>query len=157
LQLTLALDFLPALRARAELVITKPQLRDFFLAALAERQSWFDGLNAACLVHEDLHAFNLLFHHSANGWQLSTILDFDKAWAGSSESDLAKLEFWRGMVHPQFWEAYKRIATIQEGYQQRKALYQLLWCLEYAEPTELHLNDTQTVCRLLGIPAIQNF
>lgn len=151
LNLSPGLELLEALQARAKLIIKNPINLDFFLETLEKRKDWFLGEVCPSLVHEDLHAYNLLFHHSADGWELTTILDFDKAWAGPSGSDLARLEFWRGMMHPRFWEAYTPVSPLPQGYPQQKALYQLLWCLEYAEPSEQHLKDTQEICRLLGI------
>ncbi len=152
-----ALNLFSAIQARAGRIIENPAHRDTFLETLEHRRDWFAGEAIASLVHEDLHAYNLLFHREADGWKLNTILDFDKAWAGPAESDLARLEFWRGMMAPQFWQAYLASSTLDEGYLERKILYQLLWCLEYGEASEQHFKDTQGLCRILGIPEINLF
>ena len=154
LKLVPGLKLLEALQERARMIIKSIAHRELYLEILEKRRAWFNGEGHSSLVHEDLHAYNLLFQRDTDVWQLATILDFDKAWAGPAESDLARLEFWRGMMHPQFWQAYLTISQVDEGYSERRALYQLLWCLEYAEATEQHLQDTQAVCRLLGIPEI---
>ncbi len=82
------------------------------------------------------------------------MLDFDKAWAGCGESDLARLELWRGMTGDGFWQGYTSLLPIPAGYADRRPLYQLLWCLEYARPTPEHIADTAAVCATLGIPPI---
>jgi len=88
---------------------------------------------------------------------LVAILDFDSAWAGNRESDLARLELWDGMVGAGFWEAYKQRHDVSEGYHQRCLVHQLMWCLEYARTTPRHLADTQRVCAALGIAPIAGF
>ncbi|MEW5871522.1 MAG: aminoglycoside phosphotransferase family protein [Chloroflexota bacterium] len=148
---------LAALRWHAGRIIAGGRSREAFLAALETRAACFELVQRAGLCHEDLHHGNLLFARQAGQWRLSAILDFDKAWAGPPESDLARLEFWRGMTSPDFWAAYRALRAVEQGYPERRPLYQLLWCLEYAETTPQHLNDTRRVCQELGIPAIENF
>jgi hypothetical protein len=70
------------------------------------------------------------------------------------ESDLARLELWRGMMHPSFWHTYAADHRLSELYASRRAMLQLLWCLEYAKPTAQHNADTAAVCAELEIPAI---
>lgn len=157
LNLTPGLGLLEALQERAKQIIKNPTNLDFFLATLEKRKGWFCEAQYPCLVHDDLHAYNLLFHQVETGWELRTILDFEKAWAGSAESDLARLDFWRGMGHEKFWTMYRTVSAVPDGFSQRKALYQLLWCLEYAEPTTQHREDTQSVCQTLGIEDRSDF
>src|SRR5512140_194938 len=104
-----------------------------------------------------LHGHNILFRLEQGEWRLATILDFDKAWAGHSESDLARLEFWRGMMGLEFWpgsdfwpasvfwSTYEQVHRLEPLYAQRRLIYQLFWCLEYARPTPEHLADTRGV------------
>ena len=99
----------------------------------------------------------MLFRQALGRWQLSAILDFDKAWAGHQESDLARLDLWRGMVGKGFWTAYEAVSPVAEKYVQRRPIYQLFWCLEYADPSPKHLADTQGVCKQLGIPSLVHF
>ena len=87
-------------------------------------------------------------------WHLAGVLDFDSAWAGNPESDLARLELWRGMMHPSFWSTYAAEHRVADSYASRRALLQLLWCLEYAHPTREHNAVTAGVCGELGIPPI---
>jgi Ser/Thr protein kinase RdoA (MazF antagonist) len=54
------------------------------------------------VITDDLHGHNILFQYDLGKWRLATILDFDKAWAGHAESDLARLEIWKGMASEAF-------------------------------------------------------
>jgi len=148
-------NFRDALENRTKWSIQNPRLHGIILSLIAEHEALFRGINKARLCHEDLHHQNILFRETGSGWELATILDFEKAWAGHAEIDLARLEFWDGMVGDGFWEGYG--AAFDPGYAQRRLIYQLLWCLEYAAPTERHLRDTQWVCEQLGIPVITDF
>lgn len=148
---------LPALKAHAARIIPNRRMVDLFLAVLDERPEQFSAVPGAGLCHEDLHGANLLFQQSAGQWRLSAVLDFDKAWAGPGESDLARLELWRGMTSPAFWAGYRSIRTVDDGYAQRRPVYQLLWCLEYAQHTSQHLDDTRRVCQELGCEAPVRF
>jgi fructosamine-3-kinase len=84
-------------------------------------------------------------------------LDFDKAWAGHHEIDLAKMALWDGMTGTGFWERYTEVMNMDALYPQRQPFYQLWWCLEYAANTPKHLADTRQLCKLLGLPAIEKF
>ena len=149
--------FAATLAGRARHFIQSERLRDLFLTVLAQRADLFDDVGAPRLCHEDLHEHNILFQHTEGRWHLATILDFDKAWAGHCESDLARLEFWRGMMAPEFWETYASVHTLDPRYPPRRLVYQLLWCLEYAEPTAVHLADTRRVCTALGLEPLEHF
>ena len=104
------------------------------------------------MCHEDLHQHNILFERRENGWRLATILDFDKAWAGHGESDLARLALWRGMSHEALWKAYQALHAREAGWEERRLIYQLLWCLEFARETPEHLADTRRLSQQLGVP-----
>jgi aminoglycoside phosphotransferase (APT) family kinase protein len=147
---------LSALRRRALKLIRSPRLQYAFLVALEQRSDCFERVAESRLCHEDLHGYNILFAHLAGEWRLATILDFDKAWAGPPETDLARLELWKGMTSPDFWAAYRLYRSLEDGYVQRRPVYQLLWCLEYASQTQEHLIDTQRVCQELGIPVLHS-
>jgi Ser/Thr protein kinase RdoA (MazF antagonist) len=142
-----------ALAAHARRIIRTPQLQALFLEALAARADLFRGLGPPCLCHEDLHGANLLFQPQEGRWRLAGILDFDKAWAGFHESDLARMAFWTGMTGASFWTAYEAEAPLAPDFEDRKALYQLLWCLEVAWDTPKHRADTASLCGVLGFPA----
>jgi fructosamine-3-kinase len=150
-------SYLAALTERARLRIVKPGLADLFLHVVDERRELFSDVSNACLCHEDLHKFNILFQRVQGNWRLATILDFDKAWAGHQESDLARLELWTGMVGEGFWSAYETFSPVSAAYVQRRPIYQLFWCLEYAQPSPKHIADTQQICKLLGIPLLTHF
>ena len=144
-------SFQGALADRAKLIIESPRSLDLFLFVLDRDNHLFKDVDQARLCHEDLHRYNILFEQNREGWQLKTILDFDKAWAGHSESDLARLTFWTGMTSPEFWAAYQRLHHIDDGFRERQIIYQLLWCLEYARSDAGHLADTRRICESLGI------
>lgn len=147
---------LAAIKRRAGILIHSPRLRDLFFVALEQRSALFEKVEESRLCHEDLHGYNILFNQQAGAWRLATILDFDKAWAGHVETDLARMEIWRGMTSPDFWTAYRVYYHPDEDYHHRRPVYQLLWCLEYARPTREHLADTQDVCRELGLPVLES-
>ena len=93
---------------------------------LAEQKILFTDINQTSLCHEDLHDHNILFQYRRGGWHLATILDFDKPWAGYHEIDLARMEFWRGMLSEEFWKAYKASYCLEPQYELRRPIYQLL-------------------------------
>lgn len=144
-----------ALRERARARITAEPLRELFFAALEQRAGLFDP-SAPVLDHEDLHQHNILFRQTGSSWSLAAILDFDKAWAGSAESDLARMDLWN-MTGDFFYDGYTSILPVPSGYAGRRALYQFFWCLEYAKPTADHLALTQGFCREFGLPVIRQF
>jgi aminoglycoside phosphotransferase (APT) family kinase protein len=148
---------LVGLKTHAQAIIKSAPLQDLFFAALESRRQLFIDDQQASLCHEDLHKYNLLFQHRAGRWQLATILDFDKAWAGPHESDLARMELWQDTMGKEFWEAYEAIYPVNPLYPQRRPVYQLLWCLECAWPTPEHLADTQGLCAELGLPRLEHF
>jgi fructosamine-3-kinase len=152
-----ALSCQAALQKRARAFVKDEQLCQRFLEVLERYAYLFADIPGASLCHEDLHGHNILFEHRQGGWHLATILDFDKAWAGHHETDLARLELWRGMMSKEFWQAYGAVHPTVALYRKRRPIYQLLWCLEYARPTATHLADTRRVCRELGIPPIECF
>jgi fructosamine-3-kinase len=152
-----AAPYAAALAERARLFIKSERLRDLFLSALEQNAALFADVRQPCLCHEDLHQHNILFQFVKGHWHLAAILDFDKAWAGHGESDLARMEFWKGMTDTEFWRAYELVRPIEPLYQQRRLVHQLFWCLEYARPTKEHLADTRRLCVELGLEPIQNF
>lgn len=149
--------FPSALAAQAHRTIKDRRSRGLFFSVLDEHQQLFTAVCQPALCHEDLHQHNILFHRSKGKWKLATILDFDKAWAGHNEIDLARLEFWRGMASPDFWPPYLAIYPIDPQYSQRRPIYQYLWCLEYAQPTQQHFDDTRRLCTENGFPVPNRF
>jgi aminoglycoside phosphotransferase (APT) family kinase protein len=149
--------YLPALQAHTGRIIKSKRLHHYFLTALNQYAPLFNDITTANLSHEDLHQHNILFENRQGQWHLLTILDFDKAWAGHYESDLARLDLWTEMTNEDFWQAYTAVRPVEPLYPQRRPIYQLLWCLEYAQPTAKHLADTQQLCQELGLPIIENF
>jgi fructosamine-3-kinase len=150
-------SLITALQARVQCFIKNPRLRDLFLTVVDDRKALFSDVQQSSLCHEDLHQHNILFDHRQGEWHLATILDFDKAWAGHSETDLARLDLWKGMTDREFWQSYEAICPVAPLYKQRRPIYQLLWCFEYARQTADHLADTQRVGAELGIPCIERF
>ncbi|MDQ3930952.1 MAG: phosphotransferase [Chloroflexota bacterium] len=146
-----------ALAERAKMRIPSERSLELFLGLLDREAPLFRSVRHARLCHEDLHKHNILFRGEEGRWQLAAILDFDSAWAGHRESDLARLELWRGMAGPGFWEAYMAKLPLDEGYAERRPIYQLLWCLEYASTTPEHLADTRRICARLGLAPVEGF
>jgi aminoglycoside phosphotransferase (APT) family kinase protein len=149
--------YLAALTKHARLSIKHAHLRELFCSVLEEQRHLFLDILQASLCHEDLHKYNILFQFRQGKWHLATILDFDKAWAGHCETDLARLELWESGMSVAFWRSYEEICPVEPLYEQRRAIYQLLWCLEYAQPTARHLADTNRLCLQLGLPSIERF
>ncbi len=144
-------SYLPALVARSTHRIANPHHVERFVALLDERAADFGDVRQATLCHEDLHPGNILLRRTHGRWGLSAIIDFDSAWAGNPESDLARLELWRGMAGEGFWDGYGSHGRVTTTYADRRLLLQLLWCLEYASPTPQHVDDTDRICAGLGI------
>lgn len=145
-------DWPTALLERSRRAIRPGRLRALFLAAFNRHQDLLTSVVGARLCHDDLHQHNILFRRDGERWQLAAIVDFDKAWAGHRETDLARLDLWRGMTGPQFWAGYEQHCPVDADYPRRRAFYQLLWCLEYARPTARHEADTRRICAELGLP-----
>jgi aminoglycoside phosphotransferase (APT) family kinase protein len=146
--------YLQALTERARRRIKQPQHADLFTALLRDRAHLFADVEQPGLCHEDLNPNNLLFDQDKGCWKLSAVLDFESAWAGNAESDLARLELWHAMIGDGWWEAYGACRSVQATYTQRRLIYQLLWCLEYAAATSRHIQDTRRICAELGIDPI---
>jgi len=147
-------SLLEALGRRAARRIADPRHVALFVSVLHDRATLFDHAPEPALCHEDLNPSNILLHQEDSSWHIAAILDFDSAWAGDPESDLARLDLWCGMMGEGFRAAYGAIRSISPGYTQRRPVYQLLWCLEYASSSPQHLADTTGVCDELGIPPI---
>jgi fructosamine-3-kinase len=149
-------SFLDALTQRIQRHITSQGLVEMALSVLESHAALLHP-DQATLCHEDLHRHNILFHPIDGHWQLATILDFDKAWAGHHEIDLARMELWHGQTGEGFWPAYEALIPIASDYAQRRPIYQFIWCLEFARNTPDHLSDTQRLCDFLGLPPITRF
>lgn len=150
-------SFHEALIERSRLFINSERMRELFYCVVEKREPLFQNIRAPSLCHEDLHWHNVLFHYKEGHWRLATILDFDKAWAGCYETDLARLELWKSMMADEFWPAYQAHCSVDPLYEQRRPIYQFLWCLEFARLTEKHLADTRHLCQELGLPPLDSF
>ncbi len=149
------LSYPEALEKRVRKMIHSLEGQDFILDALAARADLFANIRKASLCHEDLHHHNILLNN-VNGWRLATILDFEKAWAGDREIDLARMDLWQ-MTGDYFWGAYQERCPVDAGYTERRPLYQLQWCVEYAQYSGEHLEITRNLCRSLGLAVIESF
>jgi aminoglycoside phosphotransferase (APT) family kinase protein len=147
-------SFRLSLLQRAGRTIHQADWRERFAEVVENRKALFDSMNRAVLCHDDLHHYNLMFDETDGKYQLVAVLDFDKAWAGHAETDLARLDFWDNMMGIGFKEAYQAIHPVDPGYMERRAVYQLMWCLEYAVQTPRHNADLRRVCQELGITPI---
>lgn len=142
-----------ALRHRAELRIPDARRLDLFLSLL-ERVGGdlVEHRPAPVLCHDDLHHGNVIFRFDGAAWRLAGFLDWEKAWAGPAESDLARMAFWDDMTGPGFWEVYRDAVPAAAGEAERALVYQLLWCLEYDLDTSRARADTARLCLRLGLP-----
>jgi len=135
-------SLLEALHARVELRIPDDRRRRQATDVLHDHADLFRAPARPTLTHDDLHHANLLFRRGTSGWVLAGILDWDKAWAGSAESDVARMAFWDDMTSPDFWSVYRAGVPASDGWERRAMVYQLLWCLEYDVDTDRHRKDT---------------
>jgi aminoglycoside phosphotransferase (APT) family kinase protein len=149
-------DCLQALLAHARRIIRNDGLASRFSDVLEQNAELWSRPIQPAITHDDLHGFNILFHPERLT-EVSGILDFDKAWSGPAESDLARMELWRGMSGPSFMAAYHERIPELPGYQERRPFYQLLWCLEFAQNTPDHLKTTGSLLARLGLPPLQAF
>jgi aminoglycoside phosphotransferase (APT) family kinase protein len=147
-----ARDLGHALRRRAELRIADAGRRAVFCALLEREADLLAGdRSAPTLCHDDLHHANVVFRAERGTWRLAGLLDWDKAWAGPAESDIARMAFWDDMTGPGFWATYRAAVPVSEGEHERALVHQLLWCLEYPADTPRHRADTAALCRRLGV------
>ena len=148
-------EYFTSLMSRIQRRVLDPAKSERLQAVLREYLPLFTEVRAPGLTHEDLNPNNILYQRGEDGrWTLSGLLDFESAWAGSPESDLARLEVWRGMMGDGFWQGYTGARTAPPaGYAQRRLLYQLVWCVECGHTTAQHYEDTRWVCERLGVPA----
>jgi Ser/Thr protein kinase RdoA (MazF antagonist) len=147
---------LPALLAHARRIIRNDGMGAQFSDLLEANAGLWGSAIPPAITHDDLHGFNVLFHPDRLT-EVSGILDFDKAWSGPAESDLARMELWGGMTSPSFLAAYSERIPELPGYEERRPIYQLLWCLEFAQNTPDHLKTTSTLLEQLGLPPLQAF
>jgi aminoglycoside phosphotransferase (APT) family kinase protein len=137
-------DLRTAMHRRTDRLVADPTARAEVHALLEREAGLFDG-TVATLCHDDLHADNVLLARAGGEWRITAVLDWDKAWAGPAESDVARLAFWDGMTGPGFWEVYRDAVPEADGWPRRALIHQLLWCLEYDIATERHRADTAAV------------
>lgn len=149
-------DLLTALHHRVARRVAGAARRDLGHEVLDREADLFAGADRPVLCHDDLHDANVLFAptrgRDGTGWRLAGLVDWDKAWAGPAEQDVARMAFWDGMTGPGFWEVYRAAVPPAAGADRRAAVHQLLWCLEYDDPSPRHRTDTAALCRRLGVP-----
>ncbi len=145
------IDLLAAMHRRADRLVADPSRRAAF-SRLLDREAGLFGDDRPTLCHDDLHSDNVVLSLVRGEWRLAGVLDWDKAWAGPAESDVARMAFWDGMTGPGFWEVYRAAVPEQAGWERRALVHQLLWCLEYDAPTDRHRADTAAVGAALGWP-----
>ena len=148
---------LAAVSERAHYRLQTPAYRDYFRQVLDAHADLFSAAPGPGLCHEDLNPYNVLFELLNGEPVLTGVLDFEAAWAGLPESDLARLELWRWTRGAALRDGYAATGSISDSYVWRRPIFQLLWCLEYAEyePSEQHQLDTNVVCDELGLTPIR--
>jgi Ser/Thr protein kinase RdoA (MazF antagonist) len=88
-------EALAALVERSQRRLRTPAYCDYFREVLDVRADVFAAAPGPSLCHEDLNPYNVLFEMHHGEPVLTGVLDFEAAWAGFCESDLARLELWR--------------------------------------------------------------
>jgi len=131
---------LGALRARTRARVPAGWRSDAAELVLDRSGPLFDGAAGAVLVHGDLHHANVLVRPAGPGWRLAAVLDWDSAWAGPADADAARAAFWDGMPGS------------PGDADERAAVQQLLWCLEYRDAGGRHRADTARLAARLGVP-----
>jgi aminoglycoside phosphotransferase (APT) family kinase protein len=144
-----------ALEARATQRIKAAEHRDRMLQVLERYKTAFATVQQPRLVHDDLNPYNLLFDVRDGNLVVTGVLDFESAWAGVAESDLARLDLWRLTRGTALRQGYSEISAIPDDKAAtvRQLVLQLLWCLEYADEhrSAAHQADTDDVCAKLGM------
>lgn len=139
-----------ALHAQISLRVSDGRHRTLARRVLQQHAELFRTDPRPTLTHDDLHHANLLFRRAVDGWHLVAVLDWDKAWAGPAESDLARMAFWDDMTDEAFWSVYRASVRPDPGWAERAMIYQLLWCLEYEATTARHRADTAALLAALA-------
>jgi aminoglycoside phosphotransferase (APT) family kinase protein len=141
---------LQALRTRVDLRVPAGPALGRAHAVLDREQALFDGVDEPVLTHDDLHSANVLVRRTAGRWHVAALLDWEKAWAGPADADVARLALWDGMTGPGFWSVYRSAVPARAPDARRALVLQLLWCLEHDWPTTRHRADTARLSRLLA-------
>ena len=144
-----------ALQERLRRRIRNPTSVELFEEVLRRHADSLTSEARPVLTHEDLNPTNVLFELRHGEPVLSGVLDFESAWSGTGESDLARLELWRVTRGAAVRDGYTELAALPAAYAQRRPVLQLLWCLEYSErrTSTAHQADINAVCAELGVPA----
>lgn len=129
-----------ALRERTRARVPAGWRLDAAERALDRHDAIFDGAGGAVLVHGDLHHANVLVRPAGPGWELAAVLDWDSAWAGPVDADEARAALWDGMPGS------------PGAADERAAVQQLIWCLEYEDGSARHRADTVRLATRLGVP-----
>ena len=140
-----------ALHARVDLRVPAGPRRDVAHEVLVQEAALFDACGEAVVTHDDLHSGNVLVRRTPTGWRLAALLDWEKAWAGPVDADVARLALWDGMTGPAFWATYRAAVPERDGDARRALVLQLLWCLEHDWPTARHRADTARLRAALGV------
>lgn len=144
-------SLLTALHQRAESRIPRTEDRATFHALLEREAPAFAGVLQATLCHDDLHHGNVLVSPRDRACTVVALLDWDKAWAGPLEADIARMAFWDDMPEETFWRAKFPDLPRDPGAERRLQVLQLLWCFEYANDSPRHVADTDRLRRLLEV------
>jgi hypothetical protein len=100
---------------------------------------------------DDLQHANLIFREARGGWQLAGVLDWDKAWAGPSGSDIARMSFWDDMTGAWLLGGLSDGGATSGGTLRACAGLSAAVVPRVHGQQPRHLADTVSVCRRLGI------
>jgi len=99
------------------------------------------------LLHNDPHAANILVRSAASGWQLAAWLDWEYAWMGDPEWDLARFDVFTraqvGGVNDGFWRGYgARPDPARHGFYE---LHVMVWFGSLSNPRPSSLTEAARV------------
>lgn len=144
-------ELLAALHQRAASRIPSAGDLATFRRLLEREAPAFAGVREATLCHDDLHHGNVLVRPRDGACTVVGLLDWDKAWAGPVEADIARMIFWDDMPGAAFWRAELPDLPGDRDAERRLLIHQLLWCFEYGSVSPRHVADTDRLRRLLEV------
>ena len=108
------------------------------------------------LLHNDFFIDNILMHNSGNKWEISGIIDFEWAFAGHNEFEIAKVISQMLLDYPSheykpeakgFFRGYRKYSRISRDFEKRRPLYTLHHLLHWAN----HCTRNRQRCLEAGI------
>ena len=116
------------------------------LQCLCERALPFLNNHQPCLLHNDLHPWNVLVTQVDGTWTCSGWLDWEYAWVGDPTWDLTRMDLWRtkpiGQTPDAFWKGYGK-----HPMEPNRSIYQMSLYLWQANEALTSSDDRLTATR----------